>query len=289
MSRSWWLRSQVWEHLPLHTAVTGARQLFMALRPGGHARIAVPDWHMGTCAPTTAWVDRYGGVPPGCDGSELTKDAAFGHEVHYTRELLTAMMEMAGLVTTPVEWHDAAGRLHQRRCDRSPSPFAARAMHGGGRSLTHPRHVVWAWLVLRYSDVDGPVMRSARHDVRGAQSVIVDAVRPALAGLVPSRGLLQSRRKRSASTHRGLLASRISAHCCVVRLCCVAVCLCGLCGFMNRSRNVQRHGAIKRWYCVFRANRQCQCHARVRCSLPRVCSDTVRSPLGTPRPAQLHC
>ena len=121
MSRSGWLRSQVWEHLPLHTAVTGARQLFMALRPGGHARIAVPDWHMGTCAPTTAWVDRYGGVPPGCDGSELTKDAAFGHEVHYTRELLTAMMEMAGLVTTPVEWHDTAGRLHQRRCDRSPS------------------------------------------------------------------------------------------------------------------------------------------------------------------------
>ena len=80
--------------------------------------------------------------------------------------------------------------------------------------MTHPRPVVWAWLVLplRYSDVDGPVMRSARHDVRGAQSVIVDAVRPALAGLVPSRGLLQSRRKRSASTHRGLLASRFCAH-----------------------------------------------------------------------------
>ena len=102
-------------------------------------------------------------------------------------------------------------------------------MHGGGRSLTHPRHVVWAWLVLRYSDVDGPVMRSARHDVRGAQSVVVDAVRPALAGLVPSRGLLQSRRKRSASTRRGLLTSRICAHYVVLCGCVVWLCVCVVC------------------------------------------------------------
>lgn len=103
------LAEHVWEHLTPEQGVVAAQTCYQFLRPGGYLRIAVPDGHH----PDPAYI-RYvepggtaGGIGPG------------GHQVLYTRETLTTLLETVGFVVTPLEWFDAAGQFHA--ADWSPA------------------------------------------------------------------------------------------------------------------------------------------------------------------------
>lgn len=144
--------ASVWEHLHLADAFAAAGFIKRALLPGGRFRVAVPD----------------GRRPP--SPASYADDIRFGHRVRFNVDSLSAVLAAAGLTPDPVEWHDDAGRVHV-----NPSYVDVVALGG-----------VW-WLhvflrpppaarVCRWSDSDGVIRRSSRHDHRGAVSVIVDGV-----------------------------------------------------------------------------------------------------------------
>ena len=171
------LAEHVWEHLTLAEGFTAARQLFAALRPGGHARIAVPDWFASPtllrpgapgaaqCAGDHAAVAAEAREPAGdaaCPArlrQRLADELADGHRVMYTLPLLGALLRGAGFAVTPLEARWA------------PEAAAAAAARNTSAATSALRAVPWR-------DEDGIVRRSARHNGRGAVSLIVDAVRP---------------------------------------------------------------------------------------------------------------
>jgi predicted SAM-dependent methyltransferase len=134
------LAEHVWEHLAPAGALQAARTCATFLAPHGRLRIAVPDGNH----PDPSYIEwvRPGGTGPGSDD----------HQVLYTIESLSALLESSGFTVKPLEWHDAAGVFH-----REP-----------------------------WSPEDGFVRRSARWDPRNAggalryTSLIVDAF-PAVA------------------------------------------------------------------------------------------------------------
>lgn len=134
------LAEHVWEHLTPEQGIVAAQACYQFLCPGGYLRLAVPDGHH----PDPAYI-RY--VEPGGTAGGIGRG---GHQVLYTRESLTTLLETAGLVVTPLEWFDASGQFHA--ADWSPA--------------------------------DGMIERSQRFDARNQDgvlritSVILDARKP---------------------------------------------------------------------------------------------------------------
>lgn len=135
------LCEHVFEHLTIPEAQAAARSVFGALVPGGRLRVAVPDGHF----PDAAYQQmvQVGGPGP------ATHPAA-DHKVVYTLDSLSDVLAGAGFRLDPLEYCDAAGRLHYHQ---------------------------WRW-------EDGPIYRSLLSDHRnsavkvGFASLIVDAIRP---------------------------------------------------------------------------------------------------------------
>jgi hypothetical protein len=174
------LAEHVWEHLTLAEGFAAARHLFAALRPGGHARIAVPDWFAsptllrpgavgaaqcaGDHAVAVAAAAREpagGAACPARLRQRLADELADGHRVMYTLPLLRALLRGAGFAVTPLEARWAPEAV----------VAAVTAARNASAATSTLRAVPWR-------DEDGIVRRSAKHDGRGAVSLIVDAVRP---------------------------------------------------------------------------------------------------------------
>lgn len=133
------LAEHVLEHLTWDENCTALREATRYLAPGGRMRLAVPDgWHPDP--------DYVAAVRPG--GHGLSAD---DHKLLFTKDMLTDLIEQAGLVAEPLEYFDQAGQFHH-----------------------HP-----------WSPEDGMIRRSAHHDPRNRDgklvytSIIMDAVRPA--------------------------------------------------------------------------------------------------------------
>ena len=130
------LAEHVLEHLNDSQNRAGLELCFRYLKPGGLFRIAVPDGHRRD----RAYVDEV--APP--------KD---GHQLLFTLETLSAMLERTGFEVRPLEYFDADERFHAASWDSA----------------------------------DGYVKRSVRFDDQVAfkrgdlyyTSLIVDAVKPA--------------------------------------------------------------------------------------------------------------
>ncbi len=128
----------VWEHLSAEDGMTACRNCLAYLKPGGILRIAVPDgFH-----PDAGYIAevRPGGYGPGADD----------HQVLYTCQTLSALLENAGYKIRLREWFDGQGNFH---------------------------HEDW--------DIEGGhVRRSARYDARNKvnatayTSLIIDAIKP---------------------------------------------------------------------------------------------------------------
>jgi predicted SAM-dependent methyltransferase len=97
------LAEHVFEHLTLEEAVIAAKNLFQSLKPGGYARIAVPDvnfrnpWYHNMCKP--------GGPGP-------VDHPAYTHQVFYDYLSLQVVFEKAGFTVDLLEYCDEAGRFH---------------------------------------------------------------------------------------------------------------------------------------------------------------------------------
>lgn len=94
------LAEHVWEHLTLEEGRQAARVCFDYLRPGGYARVAVPDG----LHPDPAYRDY---VRPGGSGA-----GADDHKVLYTHESLSEVFESAGFTVSLLEYFDAGGTFH---------------------------------------------------------------------------------------------------------------------------------------------------------------------------------
>jgi predicted SAM-dependent methyltransferase len=94
------LAEHVWEHLTAAEGLAAARNCHEFLRPGGYARIAVPDG----LHPDPAYVDRVrvGGMGPGADD----------HKVLFTYRTLTDVFEEAGFRVDLLEYFDEQGIFH---------------------------------------------------------------------------------------------------------------------------------------------------------------------------------
>ncbi|HUU83732.1 MAG TPA: hypothetical protein VM243_09530 [Phycisphaerae bacterium] len=94
------LAEHVWEHLTLEEGRQAARVCFDYLRPGGYARVAVPDG----LHPDPAYREC---VRPGGSGA-----GADDHKVLYTHGLLSEVFESAGFTVSLLEYFDASGTFH---------------------------------------------------------------------------------------------------------------------------------------------------------------------------------
>ena len=101
------LAEHVWEHLTPEEARIACQTCFTYLKPGGYARIAVPDgYHPDPVY--QQWV-RVGGAWVG----QLSND----HRVLYTHETLVSLFESAGFRVELLEYFDAAGSFHTEPWD----------------------------------------------------------------------------------------------------------------------------------------------------------------------------
>jgi predicted SAM-dependent methyltransferase len=94
------LAEHVWEHLTRAEGLTGAKNCFKYLKPGGYLRIAVPDGNH----PDKNYIDY---VKPGGTGA-----GADDHKELYTFNTLKKMLEEAGFQVKPLEWFDDKGEFH---------------------------------------------------------------------------------------------------------------------------------------------------------------------------------
>ncbi len=101
------LAEHVWEHLTPEEASIACRTCFTYLKPGGYARIAVPDgYHPDPVY--RQWV-RVGGAFVGQRDND--------HKVLYTHETLVALFESSGFRVELLEYFDASGNFHRRPWD----------------------------------------------------------------------------------------------------------------------------------------------------------------------------
>jgi predicted SAM-dependent methyltransferase len=101
------LAEHVWEHLTVEEARIACRTCFTYLKPGGYARIAVPDgYHPDPVY--QGWV-KVGGAWIG----QLSND----HKVLYTYETLVSLFELEGFRVELLEYFDATGTFHTRPWD----------------------------------------------------------------------------------------------------------------------------------------------------------------------------
>jgi predicted SAM-dependent methyltransferase len=127
------LAEHVWEHLTLEEGKVAAQACYRFLKPGGYVRVAVPDGLFPD--PQFREYIKVGGEAGGGDGG--------GHKVVYTYDQLTDVFESVGFRAILLEYHDEAGRFHER--DWNPA--------------------------------EGMVRRSKRFDPRGPISIVLDAVK----------------------------------------------------------------------------------------------------------------
>ena len=94
------LAEHVWEHLTAEEGLRAARNCHEFLRPGGYARIAVPDG----LHPDPAYIGRVriGGTGPGADD----------HKMLFTYRTIADMFEEAGFSVDLLEYFDEQGIFH---------------------------------------------------------------------------------------------------------------------------------------------------------------------------------
>ncbi len=94
------LAEHVWEHLTEDQGLTAARLCYKYLKPGGYARVAVPDG----LHPKPDYIEavRPGGNGPGAED----------HKVLFTYETFGALFAEAGFDVRLLEYFDEAGQFH---------------------------------------------------------------------------------------------------------------------------------------------------------------------------------
>ena len=99
------LAEHVWEHLTREQGLAAARLCHLHLRPGGYARIAVPDG----LHPSPEYIDRgrVGGSGPAADD----------HKVLYDYRTLGDLFREAGFEVDLLEYYDEAGVFHFNEWD----------------------------------------------------------------------------------------------------------------------------------------------------------------------------
>lgn len=116
------LCEHVLEHLTPTDAFLALCNFKSFLKPGGFARIAVPDAfypneaYQGWCAPGSwgrALIDAVQEPP--------------GHVAHYNYRSLIELVSAAGLTPRLCEWHDERGRFHRENYDVDAAPIKRRA------------------------------------------------------------------------------------------------------------------------------------------------------------------
>jgi predicted SAM-dependent methyltransferase len=106
------LCEHVLEHMPAADARAALENFRDYLKPGGFARIAVPD----ALNPDPNYQDH---SRPGARGHVLDAFLLFApgepaHFEHYNYRTLSALVRRAGLRPRPLEWFDEGGRMHRR-------------------------------------------------------------------------------------------------------------------------------------------------------------------------------
>lgn len=94
------LSEHVWEHLTLKDAIIAASHCFKYIKPGGHARIAVPDGYH----PKKEYIKSVD-----INGSG---EGAYDHKVLYTHKTLQGVFEEAGFQVKLLEYFDESGKFH---------------------------------------------------------------------------------------------------------------------------------------------------------------------------------
>lgn len=99
------LAEHVWEHLTETQGLTAARHCYRYLKPGGYARVAVPDG----LHPDPGYIEavRPGGVGPGAED----------HKVLFTYSTFRTLFEKAGFDVHVLEYFDEEGRFHAEDWD----------------------------------------------------------------------------------------------------------------------------------------------------------------------------
>lgn len=108
------LCEHVWEHLDEAQGRAAARLAYMALRPGGYIRVAVPDANFPD--PAYQKVVQIGGPGP-------ADHPAAGHKILYDYVLLSDVFRSAGFTVDLLEYCDAAGRFHYNQWDVADGPI----------------------------------------------------------------------------------------------------------------------------------------------------------------------
>ena len=97
------LAEHVFEHLTVDESVKAAENLYLFLKEGGYARIAVPDvyfkneWYHSMCKP--------GGPGP-------IEHPAYTHKIFYDYKTLATVFKNAGFEVDLLEYCDEKGRFH---------------------------------------------------------------------------------------------------------------------------------------------------------------------------------
>ena len=99
------LAEHVWEHLTEEQGLTAAQHCYRYLKPGGYARVAVPDG----LHPNPEYIEavRPGGTGPGAED----------HKVLFTYRTFRALFEKAGFDVHVLEYFDEEGRFHAEHWD----------------------------------------------------------------------------------------------------------------------------------------------------------------------------
>jgi len=123
----------VLEHMTIGDGLEALRNFRSFLKPGGLARIAVPDaWN-----PSPAYQSW---CAPGSLGRLLLDDIQTGpgHVTHYNVAALCSLINEAGLTPRSLEWHDAAGRFWRAPYDLAAAPIKRRAGSEYARNFFGP-------------------------------------------------------------------------------------------------------------------------------------------------------
>lgn len=99
------LAEHVWEHLSLADGKTAAKTCYRFLKPGGYARIAVPDGFFYK----QEYIDY---VKPGGSGA-----GADDHKVLYNYKLMSEVFEEAGFKVHLLEYFDEDRKFHYNEWD----------------------------------------------------------------------------------------------------------------------------------------------------------------------------
>jgi predicted SAM-dependent methyltransferase len=108
------LCEHVWEHLAEAQGRAAAQLCFSYLEPGGFLRVAVPDANF----PDLEYqrTVQVGGPGP-------ADHPAADHQIVYTLERLSDVLQSAGFTVEPLEWCDEHGQFHHRLWNLESGPI----------------------------------------------------------------------------------------------------------------------------------------------------------------------